>query len=243
MPKGLPPLASQEAYDVAAWINSLPEDGGTDMGDQPSLQGPPSEFVTRVMDRKGLYRWFLARFGSTLDAEAKANILSRPARFGGSCEVNHSTFIQPEDYCESVPSKDGLILTAPSVPDADIGREGYRTQLCRKALFSNDAGQAYSSRIHHALRGLEEYRAMSSQQIHVQLGQAPIPSRGQIERMYGIFSGGRQASSEILDRLEALAQAAQSPEVSVVAPSTDRRQESWRYLLLSLCYATDQQFL
>jgi len=95
-----------------------------------------------------------------------------------------------------VPSKDGLILTAPTVPDADIGREGYRTQLCRKALLSNDTGHPYSSRIHHALRGVEEYP-----------------------------------------------QAAQSPAVRVVAPSVDRRQESWRYLLLSLCYATDQQFL
>ena len=249
MPRGGTPLSAESLSKIKAWIDSLPPDNPDSSEPPPPGEdnpGAPSKSVVRVMDRKAMSQWFISKFGPSIQADVDGNIAGRPERFGGACDPHHSGTVKIGStitpYCERVKSMDGIILDASAIPDAEIGREAYRTMTCRKALFHPGSSDVKFPALQHALKALSEYRNLQPAAVEGALAANPIPNREQLKRLYKAFMGGRDPSVAALDRLEVLAAEAQGSQIRNVSPATDRRFESYRYVLLALCYGAEAQF-
>jgi hypothetical protein len=110
-------------------------------------------------------------------------------------------------------------IEAPIIPSDSTPREGLRIKVCNVMAFDDNT-------VRYAIT------AITGNSDLTYLNNTPVPTPTQIETAYDYFFPGKTTSSAALSAILDLAAAAQE---------ANKPLDPWRYAILSLCYAPDQQ--
>jgi len=248
-----PPYPTVEEYrKVYEWISVLTqEDQETSEPEVPAGNGDliarASSEKIKLGDRRLVSSIFTSIFGPDIKPVSDDLILKRVTKFGGPCDsLNSYAHEYPTVVrCNEVGQGGAKVLVdtdannaeSSMIPESSATREGFRLKACKKAVFGgkNTVGTPHDAPLVHAIKLAKNTNDLTS------LSADPVPTGTEIRRAYKLFYPGQSPPSRVVSGLQQVAVRAQNAGLLVVGGETDLRYESWRYVLFTLCQASDWQ--
>ncbi len=251
--QSMPPFAPQNSKDqyqiLYDWIASLdpapnttppapdnPPPTPSDAGNSGNAIAIASADKLRLGDRRLIKSILDDVFGPSVNEITTNLIMQKVLKFGGNCDPMNSYTHRSAVRCNEpglagtnrVVQVRSINLEGSAIPETFVTREGFRIKACQKIAFDNNDAISF---VVNRVRGDNGVNSLAT---------SPNMSVQEVIAAYQMFYPGRSPSSDITMKLKAVADRAQAAELTPIG-ANDKRFESWRYVMLTLCRVPDWQ--